>query len=269
MRKKQLTIHKRNEITRGGDKFSIHAKRALNAIYYLIQQNVNTGKKELIEKIDYIPIEFPYLRKMLGLEKVESYIKEIQDALKELQESTLQLNNFKNPKDDQVYQWYSVSFMSDVYWKLDEKSGKKIAYIELPKLMKWLMINTNDGNFTKLELIPTLNKLRTKYAMKLYEFFKSFERFRYIDLPQDYLLKILGINPTSTYKHYSKFYELLQRQIKELNKKTEFEHLKLIEPTQEMKKEKIYRFIINPKNKKVLTDKKKIEEMTQSLFKRF
>jgi len=269
MRKKQLSLHKRNELTRGGDKFSIHAKRALNAIYYLIQHNVNTGKKELIEKMDYIKIEFPYLRKMMGLEKVESYIKEIQDALTELQKATLELNNFKNPKDNQVYQWYSMSFMSDVYWKIDEKSGKKIAYIELPKLMKWLMINSNDGNFTKLDLIPTLNKLRTKYAMKLYEFFKSFERFRYIDLPQDYLIRILGVEHNKTYASYYELKRLLQRQIKELNKKTEFEHLKLLEPTKEMKKEKYYRFLINPKNKKVLTDRKKIEEMTQSLFKRF
>ena len=269
MKKKQITLHKRNEMIRGGDKLSLHAKRCLNAIYYLIQTNVNNGNREIIEKADYIPIEFPYLRKMMGLEKVESYIKEIQDALTELQEITLQLNNFRNPKDNQVYEWYSMSFLADASWKIDEKSGKKVAYLELPKLMKYLMIHSNDGNFTKLELIPTLNKLRTKYAMKLYEFFKSFEKFRYIDLPQDYLLRILGIDPTSTYKHYSKFLELLQRQIKELNKKTDLTHLKLVEPTKELKKEKIYRFIINPKAKRVLTDRKKIEEMTQSLFKRF
>ena len=269
MRKKQVTLHKRNELTRGGDPLSLYAKRALNAIYYLVQTNVNKGNAQAIENIDYIPIEFPYLRKMMGLQNVESYIKKIQDALTELQKTTLELNNFRNPKDNQVYQWYSMSFMSDAYWKLDEKSGKKFAYVELPKLMKWLMIHSSEGNFTKLDLIPTLNKLRTKYAMKLYEFFKSFEKFRYIDLPQKYLLKILGIDPESTYKHYSKFYELLERQIKELNKKTEFEKLKLLEPTKEMKKEKIYRFIINPKNKKVLTDRKKIEQMTASLFKRF
>jgi len=269
MRKKQLTLHKRNEITRGGDKLSLHAKRALNAIYYLIQYNINKKNKETIEKTDYLEIEFPYLRKMMGLQKVESYIKEIQDALKELQKATLELNNFRNPKDNQVYQWYSMSFLADASWKLDEKSGKKIAYIALPPLMKWLMFNSNDSNFTKLDLIPTINKLRTKYAMKLYEFFKSFERFRYIDLPQDYLLRILGLQENKTYKPYSAFFRLIQRQIKELNKKTEFEHLKLIDPTPGMKKEKYYRFIINPKNKKVLTDRKKIEEMTQSLFKRF
>ena len=269
MRKKQITLHKRNEMIRGGDKLSIHAKRCLNAIYYLIQKNVNNGKSETIEKLDYIPIEFPYLRKMMGLEKVESYIKEIEDALTELQEITLQLNNFKNPKDNQTYQWYSMSFLADAYWKLEEKTGKKVAYVELPKLMKWLMIHSNDENFTKLDLIPTINKLRTKYAMKLYEFFKSFEKFRYIDLPQDYIIRILGLQDKKDYHYYSHLARLLKNQIKELNKKTEFEHLKLIEPTKEMKKEKIYRFLINPKAKKILKDRKKIEEMTASLFKRF
>ena len=269
MRKKGITIHKRNELTRGGDPLSLYAKRALNAIYYLVQTNVNKDNAQAIENIDYIPIEFPYLRKMMGLEKVESYIKEIEDALTELQKATLELNNFRNPKDNQVYQWYSMSFLADTSWKLDEKSGKKVAYVELPKLMKWLMIHSSDGNFTKLDLIPTLNKLRTKYAMKLYEFFKSFEKFRYIDLPQDYIIRILGLQDIKDYQYYSHLARLLKNQIKELNKKTEFEHLKLTEPTKEMKKEKIYRFIINPKNKKVLTDRKKIEEMTASLFKRF
>ena len=269
MKKKEITIHKANELTRGGDFLSIHAKRALNAIYYLVQTNVNKGNIQVIEKLDYIPIEFPYFRKMLGLEKVESYIKEIEDALTELQKATLELNNFRNPKDNEVYQWYSMSFLADASWKLDEKSGKKFAYIALPPLMKYLMIHSNDGNFTALDLIPTINKIRTKYAVKLYEFFKSFERFRYIDLPQDYLLRILGLQEKKDYKYYSHLFRLLQTQVKELNKKTELEHLKLVEPTKELKKEKIYRFIINPKNKRVLTDRKKIEEMTKNLFKRF
>jgi hypothetical protein len=79
----------------------------------------------------------------------------------------------------------------------------------------------------------------------------------------------LGLQDTKTYSSYYELKRLLQRQIKELNKKTEFKELKLLEPTKEMKKEKIYRFIINPKSKRVLKDRKKIEEMTASLFKRF
>jgi len=38
------------------------------------------------------------------------------------------------------------------------------------------MTNTNNGNFTKLELIDIVNKLRTKYAMKLYSNISKFWR---------------------------------------------------------------------------------------------
>ncbi len=34
-KKKSLTIHKANEIVRGGDNLSVYGKRALNAIYNL------------------------------------------------------------------------------------------------------------------------------------------------------------------------------------------------------------------------------------------
>jgi len=59
----------------------------------------------------------------------------------------------------------------------------KIVYVALPPLgIKWLMTNTNNGNFTKLELIDIVNKLRTKYAMKLYEYLQSFGGYKYIDI---------------------------------------------------------------------------------------
>jgi len=269
MKRKEVTLHKRNEFIRGGDILSIHGKRALNAIYYLIQNNINSGKKQLIENLTYVPIEFPYLRKMLGLEKTESYIKEIQDALTELQKSNIQLNNFKDPRNGEIINWYSISFVADVYWKLDKKTGKKIAYVELSALTKWLMINSNNGNFTKLELIPTINKLRTKYSMKLYEFFKSFDKYRYINLPQEYLLKILGLENNKTYNFYSKFLTLLQRQVKEIKEKTDLQDLMIISPTKEDKKEKIFRFFVNKKSQRTLNNREKIKSVVNNLIKKF
>ncbi len=50
------------------------------------------GNVETIKRLEYIPLEFTYLRKMMNLEKVESYIKEIEKALTELQKP-IQLNN--------------------------------------------------------------------------------------------------------------------------------------------------------------------------------
>jgi len=52
--------------------YPVYGKRALNAIYYLIQVNVNKGNVETIKRLEYIPLEFTYLRKMMNLEKVES-----------------------------------------------------------------------------------------------------------------------------------------------------------------------------------------------------
>lgn len=270
MIKKQVTLHKRNEFIRGGDKYSVIAKRALNSIYYAIQKQVNAGNKNLMEKSEYLTFEAPYFRKMLGLEKVESYMTEIEKALKELQEP-LELNNFKSPKDGKIYNWYSISCISEATWFYDEKDRKKKVTISLSPLTKWLMINTNDGNFTKLELIPTINKLRTKYSMKLYEFFKSFETYRYINLQQEHILKLLGIEDKKDYKYYSHLTRLLNNQIKEISTKTDLDKLKLVEATKELKKEKIFKFIINPKSKRVLQkeNKKQIEETINSLIKRF
>ena len=257
MRKKNITIHKKNELVRGGDRLSLMGKRALNAVYLAIQ-------KYNFYDVYKFKMRFSTLRELMGLNENNDYVERMKEGLKELME-TIELNNWTNPLDGVTYSWYATRFLNEVNFKKENEEW--YAIIEPNKTITGLM--KLKENFTELQLIPLINKLRTKYAMKLYEFFKSFEMFRYIDLPQDYLLRILGIDPTSTYKHYSKFLELLQRQVKELNKKTEFKDLKLVEPTKELKKEKIYRFIINPKNKKVLKDKKKIEEMTKSLFKRF
>ena len=257
MKKKEITIHKKNEIVRGGDRLSLMGKRALNSVYYLIQ------KHNLYDTYKF-KVRFSVLRELMGLNENNDYVERMKEGLRELME-TIELNNWINPLDGITYNWYATRFINEV--NFHKENDEWFAVIEPNKTITGLM--KLKENFTELSLIPRINKLRTKYAMKLYEFFKSFEKFRYIDLPQDYLLRILGLQENKTYKSYYEFKRLLQRQVKELNKKTDLEHLKLIEPTKQMKKEKIYRFIINPKAKKILKDKKKIEEMTQSLFKRF
>ena len=259
---KNITLHKSNEIVRGGDKLSVHGKRLVNAIYYLIQTNVNNGNIRAIENATYIPLEFPYLRKMLGLEKTESYIKEIESAFTELQQP-IQLNNFKNPRDGKLYKWYSISMISEASWSIN--NNKKIAYIALAPLIKWIMINTNEGNFTPLELIPTINKLRTKYAMKLYEYLKSFGNYRYLDIPQSHLMRLFGIDEDNkTYKYYSDLKRLLERQIKELVKKSDLKELEL-DDTKELKKEKVFRIYINPKAAKKTAKQKDIINALKAL----
>jgi len=261
---RKITIHKSNSIVRGGDSLSVHGKRALNAIYYLIQLNANDGKAEAIEKMTYIPLPFPYLRKMMKLENVESYTREIEKALTELQQP-IQLNNFKNPRDGQIYNWYSISIIAEASWKMD--NNKKIAYVALSPLAKWLMLNTHE-NFTKLELIDVVNKLRTKYAMKLYEYLKSFGSYRYIDIEQKHILKLLGLpEDHKTYKHYAKLKALIERQLREISEKTDLKKVTLTD-RKEFSKKKVFRILINPKAEKKTANKQKIEEMVEAITKK-
>lgn len=266
---KKVTLHKANELTRGGDGLSVHAKRCLNAIYYIVQKNLEQGiNKRELEIAEFITISFPFLRKMMHLEKTESYIKEIEDALKELQETTIQLNNFKHPKTGKVFQWYSMSFLSDTGWKLE--NGKKMAYISIAPLMKWIMINTHtNGNFTELELIPIVNKLKTKYAMKIYEYLKSFETYKFLDITQKHLMKLLGFEEDhKTYKHYSKLKTLLNRQLKEIANKTDLKEVRLIDNSL-LAKEKKYRIVINPKGKNKSVSQKEVKETIDKLLQKF
>jgi len=260
---KNITLHKSNNIIRGGDGLSVHAKRLINAIYYLIQTNVNQNKIEVINKATYIPLEFAYLRKMLGLEKTESYIKEIEGAFAELQ-MPIKLNNFKNPRDGILYKWYSISMISEASWKID--NNKKTAYIALAPLIKWLMIHTNDGNFTKLDLIPIINKLRTKYAMKLYEYLKSFANYKYLDIPQSHLMRLFGIDEDNkTYKNFAQIRRLLERQIKELVAKSDLKELYLDE-AKDLRKDKIFRININPKAKAKTAKQEESKQVLENLF---
>ena len=166
-------------------------------------------------------------------------------AFLELKEP-IELNNFKHP-DGTLYHWYVCSFLNDAgFYKKDD--GKWYADVEVNRLIKQLM--QQEGNFTKLDLTHYLNKLRTKYAMKLYEYLKSFGAFRYLDITQEHLMKLLGFEPDhTTYKHYAKLKALLYRQLNEIAKKTDLEQVKLIN-SKVLAKEKKYRIIINPKSKR-------------------
>lgn len=264
---KNLTLHKRNEMVRGGDNYSLYAKRALNAIYYAIQYALNNGNNEIL-KAQYVTIDFPYLRKMMGLEKVESYVTEIEKALIELQQP-IQLNNFKDPRTNEILNWVSFPFISYADWAL--RGNKKVARIEFPVIIKYLIENSSIENFTKLEIIPYLNKMRTKYSMKLYEYLVSFKEFRYIDISQQHMLKLFGLEDKKTYKNYANLFQLIKRQINEITTKTDLKNIKLID-NKVLRKEKKFRIIINPKAKNKVDDlmaKNKLNDLTNKLIHRF
>jgi len=258
--KKKHTINKANEIIRGVDDYSLFGKRCLNAIYYIYQFNYNRNKD--IEQMEYLDIEFSYFRKTMNLEKVESYITIIQNALKEL-EKTIELNHFKNPVDKKEYVWYTDRLINRAGWYYN--NNKKIARIELSRLAKYLM--QKQTNFTKIELIEQVNKLRTKYGMKLYEYLSSFREYKYLNISQKHLMRLLGFNMEhKTYKHYAKLKTLIERQLKEIANKTDLTEVKLIS-NKELSKLKQYKILINPKAKKreAKETQKILEEITKQI----
>ena len=258
MKKKSIKIKKQNELIRGKDELSLYGKRCFNSIYYLIQENLKINPNLL--KAEYINFKLVGLKKLMNLEKVNNYIDIIKKSLKELQQP-IELNNFKHP-DGTNYSWYSFSPLNDVGFTKNE-NDEWIVKIKLSNLTKYLV--EKKENYTTLELLPYLNKMRTKYAMKLYEYLKSFEKYKYIDITHNHIIKLFNLNPDSRYKYFSKTKELLERQVKEIKEKTDLKNIKMIEN----KKEKYFRFIINPNSKNIIKDKKQIENMLNNIITKF
>ena len=253
--KQKITIHKKNEMVRGTDDYSLMAKRALNTIYWAIQkQNWYTH--------EYIAIRFSTMREMMNLQKDNRYVEILQDSLDELLQP-MKLNNFYHPIHKENFQWFSCGMLDEAGYK--KKDNEWVVHIKVNVLFKHLM--QIEGNFTKLELLPYLHKFRTKYATKLYEYLESFNGYRYLDISQKHLMQLLAINEDSKYKYYSQLKELLERQLKEISKKSDLTEVKLIN-SKLLTKDKKFRIQINPKSKKD-ADKLQAQSTLESLIKRF
>jgi len=261
--KKRIKVHKRNEVIRGSDDYSLNAKKAMNAIYYGMQKHRELGTF----KHDQITIQFTTLRKLMHLEKDGAYVEVMKEALTELMQP-IHLNNYYHPIDEIVYSWYATTFLIDAgFYKRD--NGEWATQIRVSPLMKHLMqLANNEGQgFTELELIPYMNRFRTKYAMKLYEYLKSFGAYSYLPITHKHMMKLLAINEESTYRYYSKLMELVERQLKEIAKKSDLPDVKIIK-SKVLAKEKTFRIQINPKSKKEV-DKTEAKTALESLVKRF
>ena len=264
MNKKSITIHKRNEVIRGTDLYSLNAKRCFNAIYYIYQKHRDYFKRFENKDIHFISIKFATLREIMNLQKDNNYVEVIEEAIKELQTTLITLNNWTNPIDGIKYKWYSTKFLNDAKIYREDIIS---VHIEISTLFKQLM--KDQKNFTPLDLIEYLNRFRTKYAMKIYEYLKSFNGYKYIDITQKHMMKLLALEENhKTYKHYSKLKCLIERQLKEIAKKTDLEDIRLIN-SKLLSKEKKFRIIINPKARKKTVKGQEAKEILETLIKRF
>lgn len=261
--KKSIKVHKRNEVTRGSDIYSLNTKKAMNAIYYGIQKHRELGTY----KHDQITIQFSTLRKLMDLDNDGSYVTIMKDALTELMQP-IHLHNYFHPIDEIEYSWYATTFLIDAgFYKRD--NGDWVTQIRVSPLIKHLMqLPNNQGQgFTELELIPYLNKFRTKYSMKIYEYLKSFGAYSYLDITQNHMMKLLALDEKSKYNYYSQLFVLVERQTKDIAKKSDLKQVKLMK-SKTLSKDKIFRIQINPKSKKE-ADKTEAKTALENLIKRF
>jgi len=253
--KQKITIHKKNELVRGTDDYSLMAKRTLNIIYWALQ-------KHNLYTHEYIVIKFSTMREMMNLQKDNRYVEILQNSLDELLQP-MTLNNFYHPVHKETFQWFSCGVLDEAGYK--KKDNEWVVHIKVNSLFKHLM--QVEGNFTKLELLPYLHKFRTKYATKLYEYLESFSAYRYLDISQKHLMQLLALSEDSKYIYMSKLTTLLERQLKEIAKKSDLTEVKLMKSKLLTKKKK-FRIKINPKSKKD-ADKLQAQTTLESLIKRF
>jgi hypothetical protein len=253
--KQKVTIHKKNEIVRGTDDYTLMAKRALNTIYWAIQ-------KHNLYSHEYIAIRFSTMREVMNLQKDNRYVEIIKDGLNELLKP-MELNNFYHPVHKERFQWFSCSVLDEAGFK--KSNNEWVVHIRVNPLFKHLI--QVEGNFTPLELLPYLHKFRTKYATKLYEYLISFKGYRYLNISQQHLMQLLALKEDSKYKYMSDLTILLERQINEISKKSDLTEIKLMK-SKLLTKDKNFRIRINPKSKK---DADKLEAYTalEGLIKRF
>ena len=254
--KKKVTIHKKHELVRGTDDYSVMGKRALNTVYWAMQ-------KHQMYKHDHMIIRFSTMRRMMNLESDQRYVETIKDALLELMKP-MEINNFHHPIHDEVFQWYATSVLDEAGFKKNE-DNEWVVHIKVSTLVRYIM--QLKGGFTPLELIEYANSFRTKYAMKLYEYLRSFGAYSYLDITHKHMIKLLNLDEKSKYRYYSDLYILVERQTKEIAKKSDLQQVKLLK-SKALAKDKIFRIQINPKSKKEV-DKTEAKTALDNLVKRF
>ncbi len=222
---KEISIHKRNELVRGANPYSLHAQRLGNAIYHHIQSSNH------FESIPF-KIEVQNVVEIMNLQKNNSYIDVIKKSLLELT-NPIEIYNprvlelFNKDKNQRIL-WKAVQFISDA--ELVKKG--KTTYItgQLTNSMRILLAHSNEGNFTPLVLNTYLAKLQSKHSYVLYEYIESYKndnnRKSKIGLGFERLDKMFNLKGSAKYKYFSKFLPLLERSIEDINKNTNM-YLKL------------------------------------------
>ena len=173
----------------------------------------------MLDTVETAPNGFPTLRipKKLIIEATgvhEKNYHQIKTALRRLMQRIIEIETIEKDgrKRFRLYQWFA---------KADYKEGDSFIEVQFHPDLKPYLLELK-MRFTKIPLIYVL-KMRSKYAIRLYELLKRYED---TGLRNDYLPELrkkLGIKDKE-YKSFRDFERrVLARAVKEINQKTDIE----------------------------------------------
>ena len=198
---KDISIHKRNEMIRGGNAYSLAAQRLGNGIYHHVQIN------KLYESKPFkIPIRD--VRSIMKLDNNNAYVEVVKRSLKELSTPFVLYNAndlipFHTKGKETL--WKSVQFLLEPEII---KEGKNI-YISgrMSDNIRVLIANSNEGNFTQLILNTHLNNVKSKHSYALYEYIMSYNNHpqykNRLELRQERLDHMFNLLESKKYKYFS------------------------------------------------------------------
>jgi len=210
-------IFKANEIIHNMPNLSIESMRLLNQLYYQVQ--IRRDKKNQdgfkYDSLDFYQLQFTQtqLKKWMGIEKYNNYSEMIENSFIELKKAVKLKNVRVNEEREKEY--VVVSFINEASKEYENKNNphQKMYEIEINHTMHQIIINSNLGYFTKLNL-EYQSKFKTKNSIRLYEYCKSFQEKSYTPPMSLNLLNKLFI---SDYKYMSEALKVLHRNIKIVN----------------------------------------------------
>lgn len=214
-----ISIHKRNEVIRGGNTYSLSAQKLGNAIYHHVQLN-------RVYKDQRFQIPVATLREIMGLEKSNSYHSTIKNAVQELA-APITLYNIDKltgmSKKGQNTLWQQAQFLIEP--KMIKKGKEMYIDAQMSPTIRVLIASSNEGNFTQLVLNTHLNQVKSKHSYVLYEYLQSFNNFKVlggkVELSQERLDKMFNMEHNKKYIYFSSFKQLLERCVKDLNENTD------------------------------------------------
>jgi len=219
VKKKELSINKRNEIIRGGNTYSLMAQKIGNAIYHHVQYN-----KVFQNERFRIPVTM--IRETVGLDTSNNYMYSIKKSLVELAMPIELYNMDRNIGMHKVGQetlWQVAQFLIEP--SLVKVGKEQFVEAQMSPTMRLLIASSNEGNFTQLVLNTHLNNVASKHSYILYEYLKSFENFNMVgnrvEFNHDRLDKMFNLEHKKKYLFFSSFKPLLERCVEDLNKNTD------------------------------------------------